>query len=329
MPIARAVRIQGSGGVEVLSLEDVEIRSPGLHEVLVEVAAAGLNRADILQRKGVYPAPPGEMADVPGLEYAGKVAALGPGVTRIAVGDRVMGIVGGGGMATHVVAHESELVPVPRGLGLVEAAAIPEVFFTAYDALCMQAGLALGERVLLHAVGSGVGTAALQLACAAGAQVLGTSRTQSKLDKCKELGLEAGVLIEDGRFDEAVLEHTGGTGVDIIVDTIGAAYFEDNLRCLAPRGRLILLGLLGGASASAPLGLLLTKRLTVAGSVLRSRTHEEKSLLAQAVTENVLPLFTRGKLRPVVGEIISMENIAVAHQRMEDDENFGKIVLRW
>ncbi len=293
------------------------------------MAAAGLNRADVLQRKGMYPAPPGEVPDVPGLEYAGTVAALGPGVSRVAVGDRVMGIVGGGGMSTHLVVPEDELVPVPEGLGLVEAAAVPEVFFTAYDALFEQGGLVMGEHLLLHSVGSGVGTAALQLALAAGAQVIGTSRTQEKLDRCKELGLDKGVLVEEGRFDESVLEHTGGAGVHVIIDTIGAAYFEENLRCAAPRGRLVLLGLLGGASGTVPLGMLLTKRLTVVGSVLRSRTHLEKAALAATFTEKVVPLLGSGKLRPVVGEIFAMADVAKAHELMETNKSFGKLVLRW
>ncbi|HWN69866.1 MAG TPA: alcohol dehydrogenase catalytic domain-containing protein, partial [Haliangium sp.] len=184
MPTARAVKIRGAGGVDVLHIEDVEIRAPGPHEVLVEVAAAGLNRADTLQRRGMYPAPPGAPPDVPGLEYAGTVAEIGAGVTATRVGARVMGIVGGGGMATHVVVHERELVPVPRDIDLVHAAAIPEVFFTAYDALFRQGRLAMGEIVLVHAVGSGVGTAAAQLVYLAGARVIGTSRTRDKLDRC-------------------------------------------------------------------------------------------------------------------------------------------------
>ena len=329
MPAARAVKIRGAGGVEVLHIEDIEVREPGPHEVLVEVAAAGLNRADTLQRRGMYPAPPGAPPDVPGLEYAGTVAALGPGVTSTKAGNRVMGIVSGGGMATRVVVHEREIVHVPETLTLEQAAAVPEVFFTAYDALFTQGKLALGETVLVHAVGSGVGTAALQLAHTAGARVIGTSRTQDKLDRCRELGLVHGVLAEGARFHQAVHEHTGGAGVDLVLDVVGAAYLEENVRALALRGRMVMLGLMGGMAGSLPLGLLLNKRLTVTGSVLRARPLEEKAALAQEFAARVVPLFARGQLAPVVGEVLPMSEIAAAHERMEKNENFGKIVLRW
>jgi NADPH2:quinone reductase len=329
MPSARAVKIRGAGGVEVLHIEDIEVREPGPHEVLVEVAAAGLNRADTLQRRGMYPAPPGAPPDVPGLEYAGTVAALGPGVTATRLGDRVMGIVSGGGMATRVVVHEREIVPVPECLTLEQAAAVPEVFFTAYDALFLQGKLALGETVLVHAVGSGVGTAALQLAHTAGARVIGTSRTQDKLDRCRELGLVHGVLAEGARFHQAVHEHTGGAGAALVLDVVGAAYLEENVRALAVRGRMVMLGLMGGMAGSLPLGLLLNKRLTVTGSVLRARPLEEKAALAQEFAARVVPLFARGQLAPVVGEVLPMSEIAAAHERMEKNETFGKIVLRW
>jgi NADPH2:quinone reductase len=330
MPAARAVKIRGAGGgVEVLYIGDLEVREPGPHEVLVEVAAAGLNRADTLQRRGLYPAPPGAPSDVPGLEYAGTVAAVGPGVTATRVGERVMGIVGGGGMATHLVVHERELVSVPRGLDLERAAAVPEVFFTAYDALFTQGALALGETVLVHAIGSGVGTAALQLGRTAGARVIGTSRTQDKLDRCRDLGLEESVLVEGGRFSGAVLERTAGLGAQLVLDVVGAAYLEENARALAVRGRMVMLGLMGGMAGSLPLALLLNKRLTVIGSVLRARPLEEKAALAQAFAARVVPLFEQGRLLPVVSEVLPMSEIAAAHERMEKNETFGKIVLRW
>src|SRR5688500_16014285 len=195
---ARAVRIKSPGGPEVLSIEQLTVRSPGPGEVLVEVAAAGLNRADCLQRRGVYPAPPGVAPDVPGLEYAGHVAAVGPEVTRFKVGDGVMAITGGASMATHIVAHEGELLAIPTGLTAIEAAAIPEATMTAYDALVLQGGMALGQHVLIHAVGSGVGTAALQLALATGATPIGTTRKQDKLGRLQELGLEHAVLSSEG-----------------------------------------------------------------------------------------------------------------------------------
>jgi NADPH2:quinone reductase len=331
MPSARAVKIRGPGGPEVLSIEDIEVRAPGPHEVLVEVAAAGLNRADTLQRRGMYPAPPGAPADVPGLEYAGTVAAVGPGVTATKVGARVMGIVAGGGMATHVVVHEREVVPVPGRLDLEQAAAIPEVFFTAYDALFTQGRLAMGETVVVHAAGSGVGTAATQLARIAGARVIGTSRTADKLDRSRELelGIDHPVLAEGGRFSAAVLGHTGGVGAQLVLDVVGAAYLEENARALAPRGRLVVLGLMGGMAGPLPLGLLLSRRLTVMGSVLRARPLEEKAALAQEFAARVVPLFEQRRLDPVIGAVLPMSEIAAAHARMENNETFGKVVLRW
>jgi putative PIG3 family NAD(P)H quinone oxidoreductase len=328
---ARAVVIEGKGEADVLRVGSLAVREPGPGEVLVAIAAAGLNRADVLQRRGFYPAPPGAPANVPGLEYAGTVAAVGEGVTATAVGARVMGIVAGGGMASHVVVHERELVRVPEGMGLEDAAAIPEVFMTAYDALFLQAELALGETVLLHAIGSGVGTAGLQLARAAGVRALGTSRTQLKLERCAALGLaqDDGLLVQDKRFAARVLERTAGRGVDVILDSVGAAYLSDNLQALATRGRLVVIGLMGGATGELPLGALLAKRASLRGTVLRSRPLEEKAELAQRFARNVVPLFERGALRPVVDCVLPMSEVAEAHRRMERDQSFGKIVLRW
>jgi NADPH:quinone reductase-like Zn-dependent oxidoreductase len=242
-----------------------------------------------------------------------------------------MGIVAGGGMASHVVVHERELVRVPDALSIEDAAAIPEVFMTAYDALFPQGGLALGQSVLLHAIGSGIGTAALQLARAAGARPLGTSRTQDKLDRCAALGLAAddGLRVDDKRFAARVLERTAGRGVDVILDTVGAAYLAENLQALAPLGRLVVIGLLGGATAEVPLGALLAKRAVLRGSVLRSRSLEEKADLAQSFGRTVIPLFERGALRPVVDCVLPMSEVAEAHRRLERDQSFGKIVLRW
>lgn len=326
---ARAVYIRGKGGVEVLEVASFAPRDPGPGELLVEVAAAALNRADILQRKGFYPAPKGSPSDIPGLEYAGTVLTAGPEVQGFARGDRVMGIVGGGAMATHVIVHEREAIPVPEGMALPDAAAIPEVFLTAYDALFVQAGLKLGERVLLHAVGSGVGTAALQLALAAGARPIGTSRTQAKLDRCRGLGLVDGVIAEGGKFAERVRAVAGGAGVDVVLDTVGAAYLAENVAALGLRGRIVVVGLLGGAKGELPLGALLDKRARVIGSVLRSRPLEEKAALAREFTKHALPLFASGKLRPVVDAVLPMEDIREAHGRMERNETFGKLVMVW
>jgi len=326
---ARAVRIRDKGDVSALYLGEIEVRQPGPGELLVEIAAAGLNRADILQRKGFYPAPKGVVADVPGLEYAGTVAAIGEGVSAFSVGDSVMGIVAGGAMATHIVVHEREALPVPAGMSLVDAAAIPEVFLTAFDALFVQAHLVMGQRVLLHAVGSGVGSAALQLANAVGAIPIGTSRTQAKLDACVPYGLTHSVVVRDGRFADAVRELTRGKLVNVVLDTIGAAYLGENVACLASGGTVVVVGLLGGASAELPLALLLAKRGRVVGTVLRSRPLEEKAALAQRFIREALPLFEMGRLKPVVDVVIPMSEIADAHTRMETNQNIGKVVLSW
>ena len=334
MPTARAVEIRGAGGVDVLAIREIEIRDPGPGEVLVEVAAAGLNRADILQRRGLYPAPAGAPANIAGLEYAGTVAAVGSGVpgdsdAGVQVGARVMGIVGGGGMATHVVVHHRELIPVPAAMSLEHAAAIPEVFLTAYDGLVAQAGLEMGHEVLLHAVGSGIGTAAVQLVNAAGGRAIGTSRTRSKLERCAELGLVHGILVKDGRFAREVRELTGGRGADIVLDAVGGPYIAETLAGLATRGVIIVIGLLGGITSTTPLGALLSKRASVVGSVLRARPLEEKAALAQRFARRVIPLFESGALRPIVGDVMAMTDIAAAHERMEQNDTFGKIILAW
>lgn len=305
------------------------MRDPGPTEVLVEVAAAGLNRADCLQRKGVYPAPPGVAADVPGLEFAGRVARVGSEVQALKVGDEVMAIAGGATMATHIVAHERELLRVPRGLELTQAAAIPEVFLTAYDALFLQAGLGMGQVALLHAAGSGIGTAALQLVLAAGATPIGTSRKADKLERLKPLGLVHGIVTTDGSFADRVRELTQGGLAHAVLDTVGASYLGENLRALAVGGTIVTIGLLGGAKAELVLGLLVAKRACLRGSVLRSRPLEQKIALAQSFTQAVLPLFARAALRPVVEDVMPMTEVAKAHARMESDDLFGKLVLTW
>lgn len=326
--MGRAVRIREAGGPLVLELVDFEARRPSHGELLVRVEAAGLNRADLLQRRGLYPAPPGSPQDIPGLEYAGVIEAIGEGVLEWKAGDRVMGIVGGGAMATHLTVSAREAIPVPAGMSATDAAAIPEAYLTAFDALFLQGKLCLGERLLIHAVGSGVGTAALQLAREAGALTLGTSRTREKLDRCHEMGLAAGILT-DSRFAEEVRRDTGGRGADLILDLVGAAYLEENLAALAPRGRLICVGLLGGAKGNFPLGLLLQKRAKLIGTVLRSRPAEEKATLARRFTHEILPLFERGRLAPVVETIFPFEKVADAHRLLETNRTFGKVILAW
>lgn len=323
---ARAVRIREAGGPEVLELGEITIRSPGPHEVRVAVRAAGLNRADCLQRRGVYPAPKGTVPDVPGLEYAGEVEACGDAVTELEVGQRVMGIVAGGGMATHLVVHARECVPVPKSMSFEDAAAIPEAFFTAYDALVLQGGMVSGDHVVIHAAGSGVGTAAIQIARALGGRTIGTSRTAGKLARCTKLGLDHELLVTEGTFAKQVREFGGA---DLILDTIGAKYLSENLASLRMGGRIVVIGLLGGIKGELNLGQLLGKRATIHGSVLRSRPLEDKIALAQLFTKRVLPLFERGALRPVIDSVMNMDEVQAAHERMEAGKTFGKIVLHW
>ncbi|HEY0015736.1 MAG TPA: NAD(P)H-quinone oxidoreductase [Longimicrobium sp.] len=325
----RAVVIGKPGGPEVLSLEDRPVPQPGPGEIRVRVHASALNRADLLQRRGSYPAPPGAPADIPGLEYAGEVDAVGEGAGLWAVGNRVMGIVGGGGHAEYVVVHEREGIRIPQNLSWEEAAAIPEVFLTAYDALFRQLDLTMGERLLILAVGSGVGTAALQLASAAGATVIGTSRTAGKLKRAQEMGLE--IAIDTGKEDlaEAVNQATYGSGVHAVLDLVGGKLLEASLRVVALRGRVVVVGTTGGANVQVDLGLLLRRRIHLFGTVLRSRPLEEKIALAREFSNAVLPLISSARIRPVVDSVFPMADIRKAHERMEENASFGKIVLTW
>ena len=312
----------------MLEVGEIDLPEPGPTEVLVDVAAAGLNRADCLQRRGFYPAPPGVPADVPGLEFAGVVESVGDAVSTWKPGDRVMGIVGGGSMATRVVTQGAELMPVPKELSLEEAAAVPEVFLTAYDAIVLQGGLQAGQSVLLHAVASGVGTAGIQLASAIGATSIGTSRTADKLPRCTDLGLNHAVLVEDGSFAEAVLE-AAPKGVDVILDTIGAAYLAQNVKVIGKKGRIIVIGLMGGVKGELALGALLAKRASIHGSVLRSRSAAEKAELTKSFTEEMLERFATGELKPIIDDVLPMTDIQAAHRRMDANETFGKLVLNW
>lgn len=325
-----AVRFVGKGGCEVISLGETSVRPPGYGEVVVEVVAAGLNRADVLQRRGLYPAPPGSPAEVPGLELAGRVVERGPAATAFALGAPVMAIVGGGAMARQVTLHERELLRVPEEIDLVTAAGIPEVFLTAWDAL-LTAGLTAGESVLVHAAGSGVGTAATQLVRAFGGRPLATTRSAAKLGRILEHGVDAAdaLVVEDGRFSARVLEQTG-RGVDVILDCVGGAYLEENLRALAPRGRMVMIGTLGGGAASLPIGSFLSKRATLFGSVMRSRPLEEKMALAQRANRELVPMFgAPARLRPVIDRVLKMSECARAHEALEANETVGKIVLAW
>lgn len=326
------MRYRGPGGVEVIEDGELEIREPGYGEVMVEIAAAGLNRADVIQRRGFYPAPPGAPPDVPGLELAGRVAQRGPGTTLWKDGDAVMAITGGGAMAKAITLHERELIPVPAGLPLEDAAAIPEAFLTAWDAMVRQAGLRGGQVALIHAAGSGVGTAAIQIARAIGARPIGTSRRSAKLEAVRGLGLAAGdglVVADPPGFAADVARLTGGRGAEVVLDTVGGSYLEENVRAVATRGTIVLLATAGGGTGKAPITMMLGKRVTAIGSVMRARPLEEKIALARAAAAELIPMFERGLLRPVVDRVLPMHELAAAHARMEADENVGKIVLRW
>ena len=325
----RAIIITRPGGPDVLEMQERPKPEPGVGQIRVRVRASALNRADILQRQGNYPVPAGVPADIIGMEYAGEVDAIGPSATLWKVGDRVMGIVGGGGHAEYVSVHEREAIPIPRSMSWEEAAAIPEVFLTAYDALFNRIGLRSGETLLIHAIGSGVGTAGLQIARAAGAKVIGTARSAGKLEQAKELGLDVAIDSSRGDWAAEVEAATGTERVHAVLDLVGGKYLEGNLRVLALRGRIVVVGLTAGATAQLNMGVLLRKRLTIVGTVLRSRPLEEKIELARDFSERVVPLFGAGRIKPVVDRVFSFHEIRSAHKLMESNETFGKIVLRW
>ena len=326
----KAVVITRPGGPEVLELREVERPEPGAGEVLVRVRATALNRADLMQREGRYPPPPGAPADIPGLEFAGEVAALGPGTHEWHEGDPVFGITGGGSYAEYLVAHERTVAAIPASLGWTEAAAVPEAFITAHDALVTQAAVRASESVLIHAIGSGVGLAALQLARAVGAVPFGTSRTQDKIDRAREFALEDGVALggDPGELVEAVSRWTDGRGIDVVLDLVGGSYVQAGVEVLAPRGRLILIGTVAGVQTPLDLRRVLTRRLTIRGTVLRARPLEEKILATRAFASQVVPLLARGIVVPVIDSIFSLSQIAEAHRHLESNATFGKVVVR-
>ena len=325
----RAVVITRPGGPEVLEEQDRPRPEPGVGQIRVRVRGSALNRADLLQRRGNYPAPPGAAADIPGLEYAGEVEMLGPGSSLWPVGARVMGIVAGGGHAEFLCVHEREAIPVPDELSWEEASAIPEVFLTAFDALFRLARLRLGERLLVHAAASGVGTAAVQLASVAGATVIGTSRSRDKLQRAAELGLHIPVDASGQDWAPRVEQATGGIGVDVVLDLVGGSYLPHSLRVMALKGRLILVGLTAGSRAQVDLDVVLRKRLTIVGTVLRSRPLEEKVALAREFSSTVLPMLAAKRVRAVIDRVFPFRDISGAHRFLETNESFGKVVLRW
>jgi NADPH2:quinone reductase len=323
----RAIVIREPGGPEVLELRDVPTPTPQRGEARVRVRATAVNRADLLQRMGAYPAPPDSPRDIPGLELAGEVDAVGEGVTAVKVGDRVFGLAGGGTYAEEVVVHARTLVRMPEGLTFAEGAAIPEAFVTAYDAMVVQARLAAGESVLVHAAGSGVGTAAVQIARVIGAFSIGTARSAGKLDRARPMGLGEGVVADGGKFAEKVNAITEGRGVDVVVDLVGGGYVVEDLACIAQRGRIVLVGLLGGTRADVDLGVVLRKRVELRGTMLRSRPLEEKIDAARLLGRHLAPLFATRQLEPVIDKVLPFARAAEAHAYVASNDGFGKVVL--
>ena len=321
----RAAIITQPGGPEVLAIQEVETPEPVGEQVRVRVRASGLNRAELLQRMGAYPAPAGSPANIPGVEFAGEVDAIGPLVRAWKPGQRVMGLVGGGAQAEYVLTHEGLLAEVPENLSFAQAAGVPEAFMTAHDALFTQAGLRMGERVLIHAAGSGVGTAAIQLARASGATVFGTARTPAKLELARELGLEAGLSPQN--FASELRELTGDQGVHVVLDFVGAAYLEQNIEALGLWGRMVILGTLGGIQGNLNLGQLMGKRISLKGVTLRTRTLEEKMTVTRAFATSVLPLLASGKVKPIIERTYPLSEISAAHVAMGENQNFGKLIL--
>ncbi len=326
----RAAIITRPGGPEVLEVRDVPTPAPSSGELLVRVVASALNRADLLQRMGRYPAPAGVSADVPGIEFAGEVVAVGPGVATSRIGSRVFGIAGGGAHAEYLVAHERAVAVIPPNLAWIEAAAVPEAFITAHDAMWIQAELRPCERVLIHAVGSGVGLAAVQLARAIGAIPFGTARTPDKVERARRLGLEDGVAISGDLsvLASAVESWTEGRGIDVVLDLAGGPYVAASLGALAVRGRLVLVGTVAGRRTEIDLGIVLRKRLRITGTVLRARPLEEKIAATRAFASEVVPLLAAGAVVPVVDDVFDLDEIARAHERLESNATFGKVVIR-
>jgi NADPH2:quinone reductase len=327
----KAIVISRFGGPEVLEWRDVPTPTPGRGEARVRVHATAVNRADLLQRAGGYPAPPDAPQEIPGLEFAGEIDVIGEGTggaaAGLAPGDRVFGLCGGGAYAEALVVPIRTLARMPAGWSFTDAAAVPESFITAWDAMVVQAGLAAGERVLIHAAGSGVGTAAIQIARAIGARAIGTIRTRAKLERIRALGPDDVILVEGGAFAATVRQLTGDAGVDVVLELVGGPYLAEDLACIAPRGRIVLVGLMAGGRAELDLQVMLHRRVHLIGTVLRARPLEEKIAAVQQLARHLVPLFERGVLRPVVDRVLPLAQAAAAHEYLATNDTFGKVVL--
>ena len=318
----KAILVEG----ERLVWGEAETPSLDVGQVRIENRATAINRADLAQRAGGYPPPPGA-SPILGLECAGVVSAVGEGVSRVSPGDEVCALLAGGGYAETVVVPAGQVLPKPKGLSFAEAASLPEVFATAYLNLFMEAKATRGERVVLHAGASGVGTAAIQMCKAFGNPTFVTAGSQAKIERCIALGAGGGFDRHQGSFRQALAEWTGGAGADVILDPVGGAYLDDNLKSLAPDGRLVIIGLLGGAAAEAPLGLMMVKRLRIIGSTLRARSIAAKALVMDALLERVWPLLETGAVKPVVETTLPITQAAAAHELLAGNQTFGKVVL--
>ncbi len=322
----RAVRCREGGDLDVLQWAEIDDPLPGPGEVLIEVAASAVNRADLLQRMGLYPPPPG-VTDTLGLECSGRVAALGDGVSGWSIGDEVCALLAGGGQAEYAVAPAGQVMPVPPGVDVVTAAALPEVAATVWANVVLRASLQPGEALLVHGGASGIGTMAIQVGKALGATVITTAGTADKLQRCRELGADVGVNYREEDFVAATLTATSGGGADVILDLMGAAYLSRNVGALATSGRLVIIGMQGGTRAELDIGLLLSKRGSVHATSLRSRPLAEKAAICAALVADLWPLVADGKVHPVVHTTLAMSQVAEAHRLIADSGHVGKVLL--
>lgn len=322
----RAVIATRAGGPDVLEITERPVPSPGEGQVLVRVMAAGVNRPDVAQRQGYYPPPPGA-PDVLGLEVAGEVVAKGRGTGHFTFGQRIMGLVPGGGYADYALVHESNALPIPGPFSITQAGATPETFFTVWTNVFERGGLQPGETLLVHGGSSGIGTTAIMLAKALGSEVIATAGSEAKCKACLELGADLAINYREQDFVEAVRKARGGKGVDVILDMVGGDYTERNLKIAALGGRIVQIALLGGSKATIDLGLLMTRRLTLTGSTLRPRTPEQKAVIAQGLARHVMPLWNEGRCKPVIDATFPLDRVREAHERIDGGQHVGKIVL--
>ncbi|WP_018157765.1 NAD(P)H-quinone oxidoreductase [Demetria terragena] len=322
----KAITIPEYGDENVLTLADVPAPEPGADEVLVEVTAAGVNRADLMQRQGMYNPPPGE-SELPGLEVSGTIAQLGDGVTGWSVGEQVCALLAGGGYAEKVVVPTGQLLPVPQGMDLVDAAALPEVTCTVWSNVFQVAALQPGETLLVHGGSSGIGTMAIQLAKAKGARVAVTAGSSAKLDACRDLGADILINYREQNFVDEIKNATDGRGADVILDVVGAKYLASNVDALATGGRLVVIGLQGGVQGEVNLATLLAKRASVTATSLRARPRDNKAEIVRAVRENVWPLIESGQVRPIIQDRLPLADAADAHRALQASQHIGKVLL--